>query len=228
MLRTGTPKNSLSASIWHVGRSILQPGLPGLSTRPGGKTGRQREDAGVQIPNARTCEETAKLIAVHNLSEAQCFLLLRAGGFAMPSIAVIRANGCMTDTVIYLLCSGRKPLTPRTTATRYTAGTPGRLLSEIQYEIGYDEVDGIRKKVKAIVGDELYRMLNSPFDEDNLRQEANRNRGDFGNVSTEPLLIATYLKSIDEQANIVKNVPAFSDSFDNDTHDLIDKRSTMG
>ena len=37
-------------------------------------------------------EETAKLIAVHNLSEAQLLSSVELGGFAMPSIAVIRAG----------------------------------------------------------------------------------------------------------------------------------------
>lgn len=130
-----------------------------------------------------TVEQNADgLVALHNLGEEQLMKVFRLGGFAMPSIAVIRAAMGHTAYGDISVLFSKDTIDPR--ASRYNkvyggdAWTP--TYPSIEYKLNSKKLDKIMQKIRDMLPERLNGMSVNLVDlyEQNLGQNINSQKGE--------------------------------------------------
>lgn len=128
-------------------------------------------------------EETKDLIAAHNLTEDKLASALELGGFAMPSIAIIKKDMLHRFGDITALFN-KETIDPWDNDNKvYSAGAWTPTFPQVFHKINEEKADALESKVKKLT-DKTKRMIDSynfyaGLDSDNLKDNADRHNGDL-------------------------------------------------
>lgn len=122
------------------------------------------------------------LVALHNLGEEQLMKVFRLGGFAMPSIAIIRAAMGHTAYGDISVLFGKETIDPK--GSRYNkvyggdAWTP--TYPSIEYKLNNKKLNKIMQRIKDMLPDKFNGASVNLVDlyEQNLGQNINRQKGE--------------------------------------------------
>lgn len=171
-------------------------------------------------------EETDRLIALHNMSEDALRGAIELGGFAMPSIAVTRANMGHTSFGDISLVFGKDTISPtdrRNTIFSGDAYTPS--FPSIGYKINDRELTKVRSAIyKHLDGTDAKRAFWLSLDEDNVKNAISRSGGSFKEAyrRNEAMQIA-FLKDKGIPFRPVMQEKSYSDYVDNSVLRKIDR-----
>lgn len=175
---------------------------------------------------SREIERVGELVAVHNLTEEQLVSSLELGGFAAPSIAVIKAETGHSKFGPVSVVFGASRIDPSVNRKNKIYGgdafTP--VFPKIGYELDAKTLKRIRKTVQEILGDEG-RLLKLDLDADNVSDSLQRNNGSFADAYANDLALRyAFLKDAGLLASIPTREKQYTNLLSNDSLRLFNER----
>lgn len=123
------------------------------------------------------------LVAVHNLGEAQLLKVFRLGGFAMPSIAIIKAKEGHSKYGNISVVFGPDTIDPKAYRTNKVYGgdawTP--TYPKVEYKLNRQKLDNVRQKVIELLPEQFKRANLVDLYEENLSRYIDE-KADFENA----------------------------------------------
>ena len=211
--------------LWHM---ITENANFGKQTMQHPKnTKNERKRMNFSLANA--VEERADgLVAVHNLGEEQLMKVLQLGGFAMPSIAIIKNDNPYNKYGKISVVFGPDTIDPKAYRTNRVYGgdawTP--VYPKVEYKLNSNKLFKVLQKIRDILPENYKHANLVDLYEVNLSENVNRFNGAeditkaIGSDGMKWLRIA-YMLDNGKEINYPKKTAQFTDRFDNDQVILI-------
>ena len=124
-----------------------------------------------------TAESTEHLMAIHNIGEKQLLKTISMGGFACPSIAILKQYMPHNEFGDISIVFPKATINPKLRWNSIFSGdayTP--IFPTVEKKLSRDKQYAIEEKVRNLVGgDEMFRIIGSPsLDYDNMTDKLNR------------------------------------------------------
>lgn len=124
-----------------------------------------------------TTESTDKLMALHNVHQSDLLKTLKLGGFACPSIAILKQYMPHNEFGDISIVFPKATINPKLRWNSVFSGdayTP--IFPTVEKKLSRDKQYAIEEKVRNLVGgDEMFRIIGSPsLDYDNMTDKLNR------------------------------------------------------
>lgn len=150
------------------------------------------ENPDIRFSLKEPVEETKDLIAVHNVNEQQLIETLKLGGFAMPSIAIIKAPMGHTNfgkiSVVFI----KNAIDPKASKDNkvYSGDAYTPTFPHVGYKINSEKLWDIEDKIKSLMGKEDYNDFgHTDLYPDNVERNIENNSGNIVDAFYNTLLL---------------------------------------
>ena len=127
-------------------------------------------------------EESGELVAIHNLSESKLKKASELGGFAMPSIAIVRASDGHEEFGEISAVFGKDTIDPEFISKNkvYSGDAWTPTYPRVEYKVDEKVRKQVEKKIKSLVPYEIMSELGRvSLDSSNIEDTVNRFNGDM-------------------------------------------------
>jgi hypothetical protein len=141
-------------------------------------------------------EETADLIAVHNLTERNLIDMGELGGAPAPSIAIVKADAGHTKYGPISLVYTKDTIDPQADRRNRVFGSDAWTPTSptVGYKLDEKASKALRSRIENILGEDA-DVIKTYIDDDNLKDKLNRHNGDFATAyGNEDALKYAFLK----------------------------------
>ncbi len=180
-----TEKVKGSGLTTYSGKIVAQPRK---IVNPDNKNSLPETDSKGKFSLSEPVEQTKDLIAVHNLDEAKLKSVFELGGFAMPSIAVTRADMGHGEFGEISVVFGKETIDPQASESNkvYSSDAWTPTFPTVEYKLNqksFERLKEVYKKIAHKFGYDEARPLYTYANESDLRDTLRREKGIEGLIS---------------------------------------------